>query len=35
VILFQMKLSEDFISNHIKQWINALNSKDMGVILSL
>ena len=30
-----MKLYEDFISNHIKQWINALNSKDMDVILSL
>ena len=30
-----MKLSQDFISNHIKQWINAWNSKDTDVILSL
>ena len=30
-----MKLSHDFISNHIKQWINAWNSKDMELILSL
>jgi hypothetical protein len=33
--LFQMKLSQDFISNHIKQWINAWNSKDIGALLSL
>jgi hypothetical protein len=30
-----MKLSHDFISNHIKQWINAWNSKDVELILSL
>jgi ketosteroid isomerase-like protein len=30
-----MKLSHDFISNHIKQWINACNSKDVELILSL
>jgi hypothetical protein len=30
-----MKLSQDFISSHIKQWINAWNSKDTDVILSL
>ena len=30
-----MKLSQDFISNHIKQWITAWNSKDTDVILSL
>jgi hypothetical protein len=34
-LLFQMKLSQDFISNHIKQWINAWNSKDIELILSL
>jgi hypothetical protein len=30
-----MKLSQGFISNHIAQWINAWNSKDTDVILSL
>jgi ketosteroid isomerase-like protein len=30
-----MKLSQDLISNHIKQWINAWNSKDIDTILSL
>jgi hypothetical protein len=30
-----MKLSQDFISSHIKQWMDAWNSKDTDVILSL
>ena len=30
-----MELSHDLISNHIKQWINAWNSKDIDTILSL
>jgi hypothetical protein len=30
-----MILSQDFISNHIKPWINAWNSKDIELILSL
>ena len=30
-----MKLSQDFISDHIKHWINAWNSKDIELILSL
>ena len=30
-----MELSQDLISNHIKQWINAWNSKDIDLILSL
>ena len=34
-ISFQMKLSQDLISHHIKQWINAWNSKDIDMILSL
>ncbi len=34
-LLFQMILSQHFISNHIKQWINAWNSKDIELILSL
>ena len=34
-ISFQMKLSQDLISNHIKQWINAWNSKDIDTISSL
>ncbi len=35
VLLFQMILSQHFISNHIKQWISAWNSKDIDLILSL
>ena len=30
-----MNLSQDFILNHIKQWTNAWNSKDIELILSL
>jgi ketosteroid isomerase-like protein len=30
-----MILFQDFISNHIKQWINAWNSNDIDGILSL
>ena len=30
-----MKLPEDLIFQHIKQWINALNSRDIDSILSL